>query len=448
MTALTTPTAAWELAAVAGRAAAAATEEDLALAADCVLDWVGVAVGARREEAAAVLRGFERHAGAGPSTSLCSGSGLPPQTAALVNGTLAHVLDYDDVMAELPGHCGAPVVAAALAAGEMAGASWGTVLRAITAGVEVMCVLGDSWGPGLSRRGWHPTATLGVFGAAAAAAVAIDAGESRLAASLAAATLGSAGIKHSFGSHGKSWQVGLAAHNGVLAALAAESGLAVTGDILDPERGWPLVYTGGGSSHVLFAHRSAHRIHDTVFKRYATCFATHCAIAAAERLGLREADPGRIEAIDVEIGPRYRDIVSRGTDSGLELKFNVAATVALVALGHDLSDPAVFTDATAQLPRLRDLLARVRTRCNPKLRDVEAVVHVRDEEGERSQHESPPGPITAAERRTVLTRKLTAVLAASVPGDEVGDFVESTRSRARERASVEALRKPAEWSRR
>src|ERR671910_2657260 len=88
-----------------------------------------------------------------------------PAGAALLNGALAHSLDFDDTHASATLHPGAPVIPAALAAAEMAGADGRTVLSAIVAGYEVTCRLALAL-PGGDHydRGYHPTATCGAFG--------------------------------------------------------------------------------------------------------------------------------------------------------------------------------------------------------------------------------------------------------------------------------------------
>src|SRR5205085_1793143 len=94
-----------------------------------------------------------------------------PAVAALLNGALGHSLDFDDTHADSSLHPSAPVVPAAFAVGEMAGRSGRDVLTAIVAGYEVCCRLGNALDPTSHyARGFHPTATAGTYGAAAAAA--------------------------------------------------------------------------------------------------------------------------------------------------------------------------------------------------------------------------------------------------------------------------------------
>src|SRR6266481_6227966 len=109
--------------------------------------------------------------GKGQSTVFGDAKTWTPAVAALLNGALGHSLDFDDTHADSSLHPSAPVVPAALAVGEMAGSSGRDVLTAIVAGYEVCCRLGNALDPTSHyARGFHPTATAGTYGAAAAAA--------------------------------------------------------------------------------------------------------------------------------------------------------------------------------------------------------------------------------------------------------------------------------------
>ena len=108
--------------------------------------------------------------GKGESTVFGDSKTWTPAVAALLNGALGHSLDFDDTHADSSLHPSAPVVPAAFAVGEMVGASGRDVLTAIVAGYEVCCRLGNALDPTSHyARGFHPTATAGTYGAAAAA---------------------------------------------------------------------------------------------------------------------------------------------------------------------------------------------------------------------------------------------------------------------------------------
>src|SRR4051812_10385358 len=136
------------------------------------LDFLGSAVRARRdaESTPSLLKMLEALAldGAGEATVFGDGKTWTPAVAALLNGALGHSLDFDDTHADSSLHPSAPVVPAAFAIGELVGASGRDVLTAIVAGYEVCCRLGNALDPTSHyKRGFHPTATAGTYGAAA-----------------------------------------------------------------------------------------------------------------------------------------------------------------------------------------------------------------------------------------------------------------------------------------
>src|SRR3979490_355382 len=85
--------------------------------------------------------------GTGESTVFGDAKSWTPAVAALLNGALGHSLDFDDTHADSSLHASAPVVPAAFAVGELAGASGRDVLTAIVAGYEVCCRLGQARAP-------------------------------------------------------------------------------------------------------------------------------------------------------------------------------------------------------------------------------------------------------------------------------------------------------------
>ena len=152
---------------------------------------------------------------------------LAPPIAALANGMLGHSLDFDDTHADSSLHPSAPVVPAAFAVGEMVGASGAEVLTAIVAGYEVCCRLGNALDPTKHyARGFHPTATAGTFGAAAAAAKLLGLDASGIETAFGVSGSQAAGSLQFLvnGAWNKRWQVGAAAMNGVFAASLARNG--------------------------------------------------------------------------------------------------------------------------------------------------------------------------------------------------------------------------------
>src|SRR3954469_15876787 len=147
-----------------------------------------------------------------------------PAGAAFLNGALGHSLDFDDTHAAASLHPGAPVIPAALAAGEMAGASGAGVVAAIGAGYEVTCRIALAL-PANEHydRGFHPTATCGAFGAAAATARVFGLSADDTASAFGIALSQCAGSLQFLanGAWTKRFQVGWAALNGLAAATMA-----------------------------------------------------------------------------------------------------------------------------------------------------------------------------------------------------------------------------------
>src|SRR5262249_54747358 len=118
------------------RASIPAAAHDVARRA--ILDTIGVALAGVNEPAVRIVGDLAARAqGSGSATLLGSAHRATALDAALVNGTAAHALDYDDTHASIRGHPSAPIVSAALAAAELAGASGVELMDAYLIGLEV-----------------------------------------------------------------------------------------------------------------------------------------------------------------------------------------------------------------------------------------------------------------------------------------------------------------------
>lgn len=171
--------------------------------------------------------------------------GYAPAGAALLNGALGHALDFDDTHAAGTLHPGAPVIPAAIAAAEMTGASGADTLAAIVAGYETCCRIavalpaGDHY-----ARGFHPSATCGVFGAAAAAARIFGLDAAGVESALGIALSQSAGSLQFLvdGAQTKPFQVGWAAMAGLTAATLARNGYKGPAQAIEGRHGFLLGY--------------------------------------------------------------------------------------------------------------------------------------------------------------------------------------------------------------
>jgi 2-methylcitrate dehydratase PrpD len=135
-----------------------------------IIDSIGTMIAGRDEPVVKLVRAqlAERKSGAQEATVLLGPDKVYSADAALINGTAAHALDYDDVA--IGGHPSTVLVPAIMAEAERLGATGAAVLRAYLIGYETWAELSTREPDPLHIKGWHPTAMYGAVGAAAAVA--------------------------------------------------------------------------------------------------------------------------------------------------------------------------------------------------------------------------------------------------------------------------------------
>lgn len=162
-------------------------------------------------------------------------------TAAFINAAAMNVHDFDDTHIRTVIHPTAPVAPALLALAERRSISGKELLHTLALGIEVACRIGNAVSPGHYARGWHITATCGVFGAAVAVASVLGLDARRMVHALGAAAAQSSGLVETLGFMAKSIGVGSACRGGLLAALLAEGGLDGPARPLEGPRGFLMV---------------------------------------------------------------------------------------------------------------------------------------------------------------------------------------------------------------
>lgn len=252
------------------------------------LDFLGSAIRARSEAEStpSILKMLEALAldTEGCSTVFGDAKTWTPAVAALLNGALGHSLDFDDTHADSSLHPSAPVIPAALAVGEMVGASGRDVLTAIVAGYEVCCRLGNALDPTSHyARGFHPTATAGTYGAAAAAGKLFGLSEKQIISAFGVSGSQAAGSLQFLvnGAWNKRYQVGAAAMNGVIAATLARNDFVGSTESVEGKHGLLAGYTD--DAHPDEAVAELGTTYETMkigVKPYPSCRYTHAAIDA------------------------------------------------------------------------------------------------------------------------------------------------------------------------
>jgi 2-methylcitrate dehydratase PrpD len=360
------------LASQLGVLASATTFEDLPseavrIAKAAILDTVGVALAGRSEPAVRMLEQTLPR-----SEATCSIWGtrrrLSALDAALVNATAGHVLDYDDCNNVYGGHPSVPIVAPVLALTEETGASGPDAILAYVVGFEVECRIGRCDGYYQYSRGWHPTTTIGVFGAAAACARLLGLSAEQTATAIAIAASLASGVKANFGTMTKPLQVGQCARNGLFAALLARNGCTANPSALEHTQGYFATFNGAGHYQVIDpgpAWGSPFEVIEPgiAFKQYPCCGSTHPVIDALLRLRtditMRRATIRRIECAIHELCLRHTNRPDPGP--GADAKFSLQYCVARSILDGTVT-LADFSPARVFEPRIRELLPLIHVR--------------------------------------------------------------------------------------
>jgi 2-methylcitrate dehydratase PrpD len=338
--------------------------EGCAIARTGIADCFGVLIaGSRDPEIALVDRELGHSNGPALAALIPSGARRSVDTAALVNGVAAHVLDYDDV--SLDGHPSAVLVPAILAQGEASGSSGAEMLAAYVAGYEVWAELLTRQPIPLHRKGWHPSAVLGPVAAAAACAKLRNLDAKGVATAMAIAASMSAGVVANFGSMTKSFQVGRAAQSGVIAAKLAQAGFTASPDALEHPAGLLIALSVDGNAALdrpfVAAQKEWHIVgHGLSIKRYPICYATHRSIDAALDLVARhDLTPGKVERIHVSTGKTQMLMLRNARpQSGLEAKFSMQFAMAAAVVARNVGLREV-TDDFVRRPEVQAIFPRV-----------------------------------------------------------------------------------------
>ena len=332
--------------------------------------------------------------GAGFKTTLAN--------AALANGYTAHIEDYDDTHFPTVVHPTAPTLPAAYALAEQRGASGRDLITAVALGVEACCRVCLSVYPWHYDAGWHITGTMGVFGAAIAAAkvLGLDAGQT--VAALGIAGTQAAGVREAFGTMTKPMHPGRAAQAGLNGALLAQKGFTAATEILEGRRGVMTVMSSSHDLSRLTADLGTRwEIFNNGLKPYSCGVVSHPAIDAAIALGRRPGfDAHAVEAIEAVVHPLVPELMGRmEPDVGLAGKFSCAHTIS-VGLVDGAAYPAQFTDARVKDPLLAALRRKVKFTIDHSKGEDQVTLRLTMKDGSVLEHTvehatgSPENPMT------------------------------------------------------
>lgn len=367
--------------------------------------------GAGSEVAPPLLQYVARAGGAGNCPILGTNVRTNSELSAMVNGTFAHSLDFDDVLVMMPGHPSGIVLAVALAAAARQDISGLQLLEAHLIGIEAGAKIGLGITIGHYNRGFHGTGTLGLFSGVAALAklYRLDAPTIRIALGIASSM--ASGVRRNFGTMTKPLHTGWAARSAVAAVELASCGFTAAPDVLEAKSGFFAAYGVDESN----AQRAAESLGRTWaidepgigLKKY-PCYngsqrAMDGVLQLRQKLGFTADTLHRLECRMPPGGMHV--LIYPQPVTGLEGKFSLQYVLAAGVLDGEYG-LGTFTDAAVNRPAIRTLMQKIvavedercgnndplmKTRAAGARGFVEVEVHTTDGRSEVARVQAAPG---------------------------------------------------------
>jgi len=332
-----------------------------------ILDTLGCLFAGSREEITGIVRDYiQSLGGRGESTLITQGIHTSASYAAFGNGTIAHVLDFDDYEWPSMAHPSVTVLPAVLATGERIRATGKQCMEAYLMGIEVISKIGCGINPSHYEKGWHSTSTLGTMGAAAASAKLLQCDVEKVKTALGIAASMSSGLRGNFGTMTKAFHAGHASKNGIESAMLASLGFTADKAILERELGFCSIFTEDKAYDLKKIVQNLGGPFSIVspgigIKPYPSCAATHSVLDGV--LHLINQHTIKAEDVDnVECGIFYlypKMLIHSEPRTGLEGKFSLEFCAAVALLDRELNLEK-FTDQKVNRPEVQALIKKVR----------------------------------------------------------------------------------------
>lgn len=431
---------------VVGRRQASIPAEVTELARRHILDTLGVMVAGVDSPAGRTFRRWLLDRPSAPGAA--SAVGLPDPVeapiAALYNGICAHALDFDDQNYAVPGHSSTVVLPAVLAAAEDAAADGAALSAGFVIGTEVACKLGMTLDPFHFQQGWHATATVGVFGAAAGCAAVYGCTATEVVHALGLAAVHAGGIRANNPTMAKAYHVGQVAQAGVVSAQLARAGVSASPFVFEGRDGFAQTYNHGHiDADPLLDLGAPYALVEPgiMVKRYPACSGAAAALDALfEIVRSTRLGPEDVAAVDCELTPLARaGMPNDAPETALAARFSLPYCIAAALLRGDVDVDAFAAEAFAD-PRIHALAARVNVRTDPHgewapasgPEAAKVAVHTRDgrtfSEHRLQAHGTPADPLTDEELREKFLRCTQRVMADDDAGALLRDLVELERA--------------------
>lgn len=411
-------------------------EEVKAIGKRAIVDYVGVTFAGTTTDIGDLLARYATHTNQ-PSEATVIGSDRRSSAAVatFVNATNGHALDFDDCSESMGGHPTIVSLPPAFAIAERLGASGADLLEAYLLAFEVGAKIGRAVMVDHTHytRGWHPTATLGVFMSATAAAKLLGLDAERTATALSIAASMASGMKANFGTMSKPIQVGKAAENGLFAAEMAALGATANPGAFEHFYGFGRLYNGEGLFDAELGRSTLGDPWDLVspgiaFKQFPCCASTHSSIEAGIELHDQVADVDDVAAIRINPFPRRlphtdRMVVTTGFEGKFSVQYCTAVALTRGYVGiQDFSQDAVEEARIQRLISITEATPLVEERWGEDQYASEVTVVLKDGREIMSRIERPRGsnPDTFLTDEEILRKFSAACRAAGADDGRIG----------------------------
>ncbi len=424
--------------------------EVIAKAKLCVLDTLGVALAGSRTSVGRIARAFALDIGGREETTIFHyGDRVPCVLAAYANATMAFCHNFTDTTLSCVVHCGPAIVPTALAVAEKEGSSGKDFLVAVIAGYDMMTRVGNALNSGTARMnhhrsGFHATGTTGVFGTCLAASKLFRLDPDQTVSALGTAASYASGILGSSASPGsETWKThtGMAAQNGISAALLAQKGLKGPANTLEGEVGF-LKPFGWGKYDLGQLEEDlgkTYRIMGSAFKLYNGAHVWATPLDCLKQIiDIHQVPPDDVSEIRIIIPTMYTYVMPRFGEKHYPQDYaeaeNDPCYLMAAMMLHSQVSVAQFHEPTLTDGRMREMATKVAVEVDPALDAIfketdKAPAKVRitlhnGSELEASQ-DYPRGTPQRPATRTELENKFRGLTVASIGEQRASRLIDS-----------------------
>ncbi|MDT8273457.1 MAG: MmgE/PrpD family protein, partial [Desulfomonilia bacterium] len=351
------------------------------------MDWLGVTFAGKDDPLVHKLIDYADLMG-GREQATIIGHGMKKDvgSAALINGSASHALDYDDTLVSFLGHPSVTLFPSLLALSEWKNFGGSDLLTAYLIGLQAGGTIGACASLDHYMAGWHATSTLGYLASAAGCARLLGLDEQQTRYALGIAGTQSSGLKRVFGTMCKPFHAGRSSQAGLMSALLAGQGFTSAEDILEGPQGFFEALKGKVNEDIVGLLGLGWDVVNLSQKYHASCHATHSPMEATLAL-VQEHDSAisRIRSITVQSSRLALDAAGKDKPrTGLEGKFSIPYCVANALLRGETGMQA-FTDEKVSDPEVQGLMKKIHAIHDPEMKALEATVEIETTDGETYQ---------------------------------------------------------------